>query len=955
MKKGFLPTLALLVATATSQAQIQFINKTALLTPNNHYSGVAIAVLDMDGDGRDDIVRMNQGYQMAVEFQMAPNQPFVRLPIGLVGSDPDDSQWGICAGDLDNNGFPDVLTGGAYDGIKVAMANASASAYTLKTLTAPGTFVQCVNFADINNDGWLDAFVCHDDGTSRIFGNDGAGNLALQPGWMNLATVPPSDNSGNYGSVWSDVNNDGYLDLYIAKCRTGVNSPNDGRRINQLFLNNGNGTYSQDTTNASGLRIGAQSWTADFGDIDNDGDMDCFITNHDVSSQLLDNDGTGHFTDITMAAGLFNMVGGLPIQGIFRDFDNDGFVDILVSGTVHYLLRNNGDKTFSVVTGLFDNNQIESVAVGDLNHDGFMDIYAGYANIYTEPSDIPDALWLNAGNDNNFFGLTLRGVQSNRSAVGAKVQLHSALGTQTREVRAGESYGIMNSMQIHFGMGQLTTIDSVKVYWPSGTVDALYSPAVNQYLTLEEGGCIVPPVVAYSDGPATICAGQSVVLNVADAYNNYLWSNGVAASPSVTIGASGNYRVTVTNSEGCTAVSNIVMVVVDPDETPVLALSGDTIFCNGASITLTSSLAASYLWSTGDTTQSITVSQSGAYSVAIQGQCASFSSAPVTVAVLDNPPPVATGDTIAPNTSAILTATGDQIAWYDASAGGNLLFEGSPFITPPLDANTTYWVANTTIYDEPNQFVGMENYVGTVPIGDVNFNGAIVFDCHVPFRLAKVKVYANNAGVRKIDLRNENGTIIQSKSVNIPVGTTVITLDLDVPIGNNLVLTTDENVNIANLSSLGPRLYRSTQDVSYPYVIPNVVSIKGSNFGPLRYFYFFNWEIDFYDYRCTSARVPVLALVDSTLSAGIPAWAEGLRLYPNPASSLLIIEMDKADGGELMMSVLNAQGVRLQSRNMRLYAGPNSFQNDLSALPRGIYWLEFAMSDGVVRRKILVQ
>ncbi|MBX2890168.1 MAG: VCBS repeat-containing protein [Saprospiraceae bacterium] len=946
--------LALLLATATSQAQIQFINKTTLLTPNNHYSGVAIAVLDMDGDGRDDIVRMNQGYQMAVEFQMAPNQPFFRLPIGLVGSDPDDSQWGICAGDLDNNGFPDVLTGGAYDGIKVAMANANASAYSLKTLTAPGTFVQCVNFADINNDGWLDAFVCHDDGTSRIFGNDGAGNLALQPGWMNLATVPPSDNSGNYGSVWSDVNNDGYLDLYIAKCRSGVSSPNDGRRINQLFLNNGDGTYSQDTTNASGLRIGAQSWTADFGDIDNDGDLDCFITNHDVSSQLLENDGSGHFTDITVAAGLFNTVGGLPIQGIFRDFDNDGFVDILVSGTVHYLLRNNGDKTFSVVTGLFDNNQIESVAVGDLNHDGFMDIYAGYADIYTEPSDIPDALWLNAGNDNNFFGLTLRGVQSNRSAVGTKVQLHSALGTQTREVRAGESYGIMNSMQIHFGMGQLTTIDSVKVYWPSGTVDALYAPVVNQYLTLEEGGCIVPPVVAYSDGPATICAGQSVVLGVTDAYNNYLWSNGVA-SPSVNIGASGDYRVTVTNSEGCTAVSNIVTVVVDPDETPVVAFSGDTIFCNGASITLTSSLAASYLWNTGDTTQSITVSQSGAYSVAIQGQCASFSSAPVTVTVLDNPPPMATGDTIAPNTSATLTATGDQIAWYDAPAGGNLLFEGSPFITPPLDVNTTYWVASTTIYDEPNQFVGMENYVGTVPIGDVNFNGAIVFDCHAPFRLAKVKVYANNAGVRKIDLKDEIGNTIQSKSVNIPVGTTVITLDLDVPIGNNLVLTTDENVNIANLSSLGPRLYRSTQDVNYPYVIPNVVSIKGSNFGSLRYFYFFNWEIDFYDYPCTSARVPVLALVDSTLSAGAPAWAEELHFYPNPTASLLTIEINKADGGEMMVSILNAQGMRLQSRNLRLRAGHNTFQNDLPALPRGIYWLEFAMNDGVVRRRVLVQ
>lgn len=136
---------------------------------------------------------------------------------------------------------------------------------------------------------------------------------------------------GSYGSVWSDVDNDGDLDLYIARCKHGVDDPGDGRRINQLFWNNGNGTYTQDLTNVSGLRIGAQSWTADFGDIDNDGDFDCLVTNHDVSSQLLENDGAGHFTDISASSDVLNTITGLTAQGIFRDFDNDGFVDILVA------------------------------------------------------------------------------------------------------------------------------------------------------------------------------------------------------------------------------------------------------------------------------------------------------------------------------------------------------------------------------------------------------------------------------------------------------------------------------------------------------------------------------------------------------------------------------------------------------------------------------------------------
>ena len=190
-------------------AQTQFSQKTNLLSSLNHYSGVAIAVLDMNGDGLDDIVRMNQATQLSIEYQTAPNQPFTHLTIGPIP----DGAWGMCAADVDNNGFPDILTGGAYDDIKVVMANADGSAYNIEYLVEPGTFVQGVNFADINNDGWLDAFVCHDDGAARIFANDGAGNLSLEPTWVNLATVPASDNSGNYGSVWSDIDNDGDLDF----------------------------------------------------------------------------------------------------------------------------------------------------------------------------------------------------------------------------------------------------------------------------------------------------------------------------------------------------------------------------------------------------------------------------------------------------------------------------------------------------------------------------------------------------------------------------------------------------------------------------------------------------------------------------------------------------------------------------------------------------------------------
>lgn len=467
-------------------AQIQFVKQNGWLTPANHYSGVAIAVLDMNGDGRDDIVRMDQGFDLAIEYQSGAGQPFQRQAVATLTQG---SQWAICAGDLDNNGFPDLLSAGYKDGVKVLRA--AGSTFNLTLLNAPEIFAQCANLADIDNDGRLDAFVCSENGPPLVFMNNGAGNLIHQPAQIDLKTFPPSDGSGNYGSVWSDIDNDGDTDLYIAKCKDGVNDPADGRRVNQLFRNNGDGTYSQDSTNVSGLRIGAQSWTADFGDIDNDGDFDCFITNHDVPSQLLENDGAGHFTDITLSSGLFNAVTGLAVQGVFRDFDNDGFVDMLVAGSEHHLFRNNGDKTFTTIP-ILDDAQMESFALGDLNSDGFQDIYAGYAEVFNDPSIIPDALWINGGNGNSYFGLNLRGVQSNRSGVGAKVLLYSALGVQVREVRSGESYGIMNSTQVHFGMGQISQIDSVIVHWPSGLSDRLYKPALNQYFDLEEGSAGVP-------------------------------------------------------------------------------------------------------------------------------------------------------------------------------------------------------------------------------------------------------------------------------------------------------------------------------------------------------------------------------------------------------------------------------------------------------------------------------
>jgi len=466
--------------TPSNAAIMSFSDRTSLLVGAN-YSGVAMSVVDMNGDGKDDIVRYDDASFLNVAYQQGPNQAFTRVDYGPVSNV---RQWSNTIADVNKDGFNDILTGGFYDGVKIIYNN-NGQAYNSTTIPNSEIFLQGSSFADIDNDGWVDAFACHDDADSREFRNNGDGSFTFSPNMINTTTTPASDNSGNYGNVWTDYDNDGDIDLYVSKCRIGVNSDTDPRRINMLFQNDGNNNYTE-VAAAANLKIGAQTWLTDFGDIDNDGDMDCILINHLSNANLMRNNGDGTFTDITNGSGLLPTLNGneIGIQGFFRDFNNDGFVDLLVSGLNHFLFYNDGDGTFTQTTNPFNINQIESIAIGDLNHDGFLDVYAGYAAIYNTPTDKQDRLFMNDGNANNFMAIQLEGVESNINGIGARVELHGTWGKQIREVRSGEGYGVMNSFTQHFGIGMATQIEKVVVNWPSGIVDEVLNPDPNQFLQI---------------------------------------------------------------------------------------------------------------------------------------------------------------------------------------------------------------------------------------------------------------------------------------------------------------------------------------------------------------------------------------------------------------------------------------------------------------------------------------
>jgi len=548
MKFNYLLSFFLWSSLVFSQAS--FTDQTSMLGSIATNSGAPIAICDMNNDQRDDIVILDQTTNLVVYYN---NQgSFTRYVFGAVSG----SSWAMALGDTNNDGYTDILTGGSYDAVKHLNANGDGT-YGINVLTGPSIFVQGSAMADIDNDGFLDAMNCHDDGPNVIWSNDGNGNLIDSgTGLIDFNLFPTTEeNAGNYGITWSDVDLDGDTDLYISKCRLGVTSVTDPRRVNQLWINNGSNVYTERALNF-GLAVGAQSWVSDFQDIDNDGDLDVFIANHDVNSQLFENV-SGSYVDITASSGIVAS-GGTLIQASMKDMDNDGFVDILTSGKY---FKNNGDKTFTEVTNPFGSNH--TFAFGDINEDGFIDAIIGYGSGYNSPGATDDKLWINDRNDNHFLSINLIGVMSNKSAVGSVIELKGDWGTMVRELRAGESYGINHSFTQQFGLGSDYEIESLTIKWPSGKISSYTNILANQLLTIPESGCDPINVAVTTNGRTTLCQGENVELSIdTDLANSVLWSTG-STTNSIMVNGAGDYNVTVTGQNGCRTVSKTITVIVD--------------------------------------------------------------------------------------------------------------------------------------------------------------------------------------------------------------------------------------------------------------------------------------------------------------------------------------------------------------------------------------------------------
>jgi hypothetical protein len=965
--RSFVIAGCMLLGTLVSHAQFTFANSNSRLSSTTH-SGCAMAVVDINNDGLDDIVTMDQSTTLIIMMQH-PDGTYTTSNLGNISGTcgATCTVWGMAVNDIDHNGWKDVVTGTRT---ALYLVKISGSGYTCtgvaSTMATGGTgyFVQNVTFGDFNNDGWDDVEVCDDVDYSRVYQNDGTGNLNVTTTLINTNINPgltyagdPYD-SGNYGSVWTDIDGDGDLDLYIAHCRQSTSSYTDERRRDRLFINDGTNHYTENAA-STGMELPGnykQTWTTSFGDMDNDGDFDCVMTNHGEASQIYANDGAGHFTDVTTGSGF--TVPFDAIESAVEDFDNDGYLDILVTGPGWVMYHNNGNGTYTAVPSAFAaGGNILSIGMGDLNHDGKVDIYASYGTVYNNPSTTADVLYLNTtSNTNHFITFNLTGTVSNHDAVGAKVNIYGPWGKQVREVRAGETYGNAYSMQLHFGLGTHTMVDSAVIQWPSHMyTNHFVGLAADQFVTVVEGGCSLTGNVI--PGPFVTCTAGSTINLTTGSFSTYNWTTGSTAS-SISAGP-GTYNVTVTNAAGCTNISPSVTVSLGPDQTPSVSTAGPSGACAG-SVTLTSSTASSYAWTgpSGFTasTQSITPPVSGTYQVTIVGTCANFTSAPTTVSVVSAPAPTTTGASSPTAASVTLnaTGTGGTLNWYTAPTGGAPIATGTSYTTPVLSTTTTYYVDETNTYPGASGHTSQMYHTGTSTLSTTT-NGAEVFDVLSNCTLQSVKVYVDAAhhGIRRIELLNSSAVILDSMSINLATDTVVIPLNWAIPVGTGYQLTTDAAVNTANFASVNPYLWRSSTGVTYPYTLSGVLSVTGSTPTTGRVYYFYDWVVQGGSQTCTSSRATVVATIGS-VGIGALSNTNGVEVYPNPAVGEVNVKFDNAQSQVTTIELTDVTGRLVKTWSVDKPVSGQEVQLNVTEFNAGTYFLNIKTDSRKLVQKLML-
>ena len=507
---------ALTSGTGALQAQVFFNGSDAYdiaqYNWNGHF-GAAITLADWDNDGWPDLTF--GGTSGAIRtWRNLQGEGFEMVPLPWVIEDETKS---LLWADFDNDGDDDLfvmeVTGrcgfvenDGNGGFDLTMDSEGAGQGPTQ-LPQAETYAGGASFGDMDGDGDLDLHICRYVELPN-FAEDGLRNVLLRNDG-NFSFTNVSQASGidvhmrlSFQSAWWDYNEDGLQDVLVINDKGGANS---------VFKNQGDGTFI-DVAPDIGADIVIDAMTLTLGDFNQDGRQDLYHTNtwfggDGLGSKLLVQQENGHFTEESAEHNL--ALDQFCWGAVWMDVDNDTDLDLFVTehnGLEPYgqnflwenqveMNMNTGETSHVFeafgedVYGL-DYLNSHVVASGDLDRNGWVDFVVH--NVGNHKARI----WMNGGFGNGHSSVTigLHGVVSNPDAAGAKLTVHSPSASQSRILHVGENYLSQESEYEVFGLGDDTVIDSVTVVWPSGLVesfDALVHDLVpGGFHVLEEGSSL---------------------------------------------------------------------------------------------------------------------------------------------------------------------------------------------------------------------------------------------------------------------------------------------------------------------------------------------------------------------------------------------------------------------------------------------------------------------------------